>query len=90
MRKLMICYFVLFIFLLFIAILPIGCAQGDYANSNPTDRRDNVIVSPVPFANSELVKSETIYCERVLFVKRCAGMCSGLLCSGLQKSPLKM
>ena len=61
MRKLMICYFVLFIFLLFIAILPIGCAQGDYANSNPTDRRDNVNVSPVPSANSELVKSETIY-----------------------------
>lgn len=60
MRKLMVCYFILFIFLLFIAFLPIGCVNSGYEN-NITHGKDVATGSPAPSANSALVRRECIY-----------------------------
>lgn len=61
MRKLMICYFILFIFsLLFIAFLPTGCVNSGYENIIPHGK-DVAASSPAPSANSTLARRECIY-----------------------------
>lgn len=61
MRKLMVCYFILFLFLLFIIILPLGCTDSGHKNNSFTNEPEHVPVSPTLSDHREWVRRECLY-----------------------------